>query len=101
VLTVIWTGVVVLLVKSDHPSRGEGYLGGYAAVACEAATLHQAVQSIEIEFDGHALEMVGIENFMPTHMRDRQLTEEEQQLVQALHSYPVQFQDVHLHKGDG
>jgi hypothetical protein len=100
VLTVIWTGVVVLVVKDEHPSRAEGYLGAYAAVACEAATLQLAVQSIEKEFNEHALEIVGIESLIPTHMRDRQLTEEEEQLVQALRSYPVQFQEIHLHKGD-
>jgi hypothetical protein len=97
----IWTGIAVLIVKDGHPSREEGYLGAYAAVACEAASLSEAVRGLQLEFEDQGLALVGVENLLPTHMRDRRLTKEEEQLVEALDSYPVQFRDVHFHKGDG
>ena len=38
---------------------------------------------------------------LPMQMLDRQLTVHEAALVEATDKYPVQFKDVHLHKGDG
>jgi hypothetical protein len=95
-----WTGVAVLLTGEGHSSRPEGYIGGFAAVACEGDDIVEAVDRLSRELDENSLILLGFENFLVVEMLDRELTAEEKRLTFGLKNYPVQFSNVHLHKGD-
>ena len=95
-----WTGLAILSVGTGHVSRSEGYIGAFAAVACEADDLVKAVVSLSNELLEHDLILVGLESFVDITMLDRDLTSNERRLIENLNDYPVQFDKVHLHKGD-
>jgi hypothetical protein len=96
-----WTGMAIMVLGDTHPSRAEGYIGAFAAVACRAERIVDALRNLSDEFERNDLVLIGIENFISTEMLDRSLTGAENELLSALQRYPVQFNNVHLHKGDG
>lgn len=95
-----WTGIAVLLPQPNHPSLSEGYVGAFAPIACEGDSLSEAINKLSEELLGNQLFLVGLEDCIAVGMRDRILTEEEEELVSALDTYPVQFKNVHFHKAD-
>jgi hypothetical protein len=96
----IWTGLAVLMLDEEHPSRQQGYRGAFAAFACESDSLASAVAGLTAEFKANALELVGVEEMLPPYLRERELTVYEDELVAALPDYSVQFKNVHFHKGE-
>ena len=97
----VWIGMANLQLSSANPKRTEGFTGAFAGFACKAANIAEAIESLRREFEESGYVVVGIEHMLPLQLLDRQLTAYEAGLVEAIDSYPVQFKDVHLHKGDG
>jgi len=97
----VWVGMANLQLASTNPKRSEGFTGAFAGFACRAANIVEAVELLQREFEESGYVLVGIRHMLLTHMLDRQLTTYEAELVKAVDTYPVQFMDVHLHKGDG
>ena len=97
----VWVGLAVLRLSLTNKKRVEGFTGAFAGVACLANDVAEAVDSLAKEFNEHGYELIGFENFLPVSVLERELTPYEEGLVEAATSYPVQFKDLHLHKGDG
>ena len=96
-----WLGTATLVLANTNPKRAEGFIGGFAGFASSAENIAEAVKALRDEFEESGYSLVGIDNMLPAHMLDRQLTDYETELMDAIGSYPVQFKNVHLHKGDG
>lgn len=96
----IWVGMATLVLLPTNVKRSEGFVGAYAGFAVRSATLADAVAALSKEFEESGFVVMGIDAMMPVAMLDRPLTEHEQMLVEASETYPVQFKNVHLHKGD-
>lgn len=101
VLQEVWLGMANLQLASANPKRSEGFIGAFAGFACKATNIAEAIESLRRELEESGYILVGIEHMLPMQMLDRQLTAHEAALVEAIDKYPVQFKDVHLHKGDG
>jgi hypothetical protein len=97
----IWIGTATLLLADTNPKRAEGFVGAFAGFACSAENIVEAMKSLCREFEESGYVLIGVESMLPVHMLDRQLTDYETELVEATNQYPVQFKNVHLHKGDG
>lgn len=97
----VWLGMATLVLASANPKRSEGFIGAFAGFACRAANIAEAVEALRREFEESGYILIGIKHMLPMHMLDRQLTIYETKLLEAIDDYPVQFKDVHLHKGDG
>jgi hypothetical protein len=97
----VWLGTATLLLGSENPKRLEGFIGAFSSFACSAGNIVEAMKALHREFEESGYILVGVENMVPVHMLDRQLTAYETELVEATSQYPVQFKNVHLHKGDG
>lgn len=97
----VWVGTATLLLASANPKRAEGFVGAFSGFACSAENIADAIKALHREFDESGYILVGVESMLPVHMLDRQLTDYETELVEATSQYPVQFKNVHLHKGDG
>ncbi len=97
----VWLGIATLLLASTNPKRSEGFIGAFAGFACRAENFADAVRALYQEFEESGYVVVGIKHMLPMHMLDRQLTAYEAELLERIEEYPVQFKDVHLHKGDG
>jgi hypothetical protein len=97
----VWFGLATLLLVNSNPKRSEGFIGAFAGFACRAANIAEAVEALRREFEESGYVLVGVKHMLPMHMLDRQLTGYEAELLEAIDGYPVQFKDVHLHKGDG
>jgi hypothetical protein len=96
----VWIGMAVLRLSQANAKRREGFTGAFAGIACLASDVVEAVRLASNELDENGYELLGFESFLPVDMLDRELTDYEEGLVSATSSYPVQFKDVHLHKGD-
>ena len=92
--------MAVLRLSPANVSRDEGFIGAYAGVACLAKDIAEAVKLCSSELRENEFELLGFESFLQVDALDRELTEYEESLVSAVSSYPVQFRDFHLHKGD-
>jgi hypothetical protein len=97
----VWVGMASLRLASANPKRRDGFAGAFAGFACRASNIAEAANLLLREFDECGYELVGFEHMILLQLLDRDLTPYEKGLVQAVESYPVQFRDVHLHKGDG
>lgn len=97
---VVWVGTAVLVPTPENQARADNYIGAYAGVACRATTIANAVQLIASEFLENGYALLGFETLLPVGSLDREMTDYENELVEATAVYPVQFRDVHLHKGD-
>jgi hypothetical protein len=97
----VWLGMATLLLASTNPKRSEGFIGAFAGFACRAENIAEAVEVLHQEFEESGYVLVGIKHMLPMHMLDQQLTAYEAELLEGIKDYPVQFKDVHLHKGDG
>jgi hypothetical protein len=89
-----------LQLTSANPKRAEGFTGAFASFACKASNIVEAVDALCKEFEESGYVLVGIEHMLPVESLNRQLTTYESVLVAAVATYPIQFRDVHLHKGD-
>lgn len=96
----VWLGMAILGLKESNIKKRQGFVGAFAAVACAALDVAEATRLISCEFDENGYELLGFESLMPAQMLERELTDYEAVLVESAASYPVQFKDVHLHKGD-
>jgi hypothetical protein len=85
---------------STNPKRSEGFIGAFAGFASRAANIVAAIEALSREFEESGYVLVGVEHMLPVHMHDRQLTSYETELIDSIDKYPVQFKNVHLHKGD-
>lgn len=94
----IWMGTAVLRLGDGHPYRKTGHTGAFAPFACEKDGLEEAISALRSEFEQNDLIMIGLREFLPEYVIDRVLTEYEQELVDGLQTYPVQFRDVHIYK---
>ena len=74
--------------------------GAYVNTVCEANSLLEAVNLICSELSENALELVGFDFIFDERYMDRALSDYETLLAERLHSYPVQFEDVHLFPAD-
>lgn len=92
--------MAVLRLSESNAKRNEGFAGAFAGIACLAKDVVEATTLISSELDENGYELLGFESFLPANMLDRELTDYEEELVNATSSYPVQFKDVHLHKPD-
>lgn len=97
---IVWLGCAVLSLAETNPQRAKGNIGAYAGFACRGQNIHEALKALYLEFEESGYLVMGLENMNALDMMDRPLTEHESHLVEALSSYPVQFKNVHLHKGD-
>jgi hypothetical protein len=97
----VWLGNAVLTLAQANPRRAEGYVGAFAGFACTAGSIYEAMKALYSEFAESGYCLVGVESMTPVHMVDRPLTKHESDLIEAIGTYPVQFRNVHLHKGDG
>lgn len=97
----VWIGVAVLGLSDENPKRAEGFVGAFAGFASSASTIPDAVAALAEEFGESHYVLLGFEYMLPAERLDRELTAYESELVTATEQYPVQFKDVHLHKGDG
>lgn len=68
--------------------------------ACANESITGAIQAVFDEFAKSGYHLIGVESMLPAHMHDRDLTPYEKELLEATKDYPVQFKDVHLHKGN-
>ena len=93
--------MATLLLSDENPKRSEGFVGAYAGFACRARNISDAVIALSREFGEAGYIVVGLEHVIPVERLDRGLTPYERELLEATGEYPVQFKDVHLHKGDG
>jgi hypothetical protein len=96
----VWVGTAVLVPTPENQVRADNYIGAYAGVACRATTIAKAVQLMASEFYENGYALLGFESLLPVGSLDRELTDYERALAEATAVYPVQFRDVHLHKGD-
>lgn len=92
--------MAVLRLSQSNSKRNDGFTGAFAGIACFAKDVVEATTLISKEFQENGYELLGFESFLPANMLDRELTDYEQELVNATSTYPVQFKDVHLHKPD-
>jgi hypothetical protein len=97
----VWIGVAVLALSDANPKRAEGFVGAFAGFASCAATVSEAVAILDQEFREAGYVLLGVDYMLPVERLDRELTAYECELLRAAEEYPVQFKDVHLHKGDG
>lgn len=97
----VWIGVAVLALSDANPKRAEGFVGAFAGFASRAATISEAVDGLDEEFGEAGYVLLGFEHILPVERLDRELTAYESELLGATEVYPVQFKDVHLHKGNG
>jgi hypothetical protein len=96
-----WIGTATLLLSDANPKRSDGFVGAFAGFACIAEDIAAAVVAVCREFQEAGYVVIGLEHMLPVDRLDRDLTSYEKELLQAAEEYPVQFRDVHAHKGDG
>lgn len=96
----VWTGCAVLLLADSNPKRAEGFIGAFCNFACAATDLVQVIDLLYRELDESGYVVVGLKDTLMIQMLDRPLTDYEEELIEATREYPVQFKNVHLHKGD-
>lgn len=97
----VWLGVARLTVDTGNPKRTAGFTGAYAAFACRAADLVAALTLLCGEFREAGYNVIGFNHCTLLDLLERELTAQEAELVKATTQYPVQFKNIHLHKGDG
>jgi hypothetical protein len=97
----VWVGTATLVVSGTNPKRADGFIGAYAGFASKAKDVSGAINQLAREFEESGYVLIGLENLLPIHMLSRQLTAHEEDFLKEIHKYPVQFKNVHLHKGDG
>lgn len=95
-----WVGRAVLLLADNNPKRIDGFIEAFCGFACAADNLGEAITLLDSELKESGYSVVGLEDALMVEMLDRPLTDYEMELVEATKEYPVQFKDVHLHKGD-
>lgn len=96
----VWTGRAVLLLADGNPERNKGFIGAFCGFACAADSLAEAVTLLDRELKDAGYLVVGLEDALMANMLERPLTDYEKELVEATKVYPVQFKNIHLHKGD-
>lgn len=96
----VWIGRAVLSIERNNLKWAEGFRGAFANVACSAKDIAEAVGLLCQEFEESNYILTGLEGFILVQMLDRPLTDYEKDLVDGTKEYPVQFKNVHLHKGD-
>lgn len=96
----VWVGRAILSLEKASPKWADGFRGAFANVACSAKDIAEAVSLLHKEFEESHYVLTGLEGFFLAQMLDRPLTDYERDLVDATKEYPVQFKNVHLHKGD-
>lgn len=96
----VWIGRAILSIERASPKWVEGFTGAFANVACSAKDIAEAVSLLRQEFEESNFVLIGLEAFVLVPMLDRPLTDYEKELIEGTKGYPVQFKNVHLHKGD-
>lgn len=96
----VWIGRAVLKLTESNPERNKGFIGAFCGFACVADNLVEAVTLLDRELKESGFLVVGLEDALMVRMLDRPLTDYEKELVEATKTYPVQFKNVHLHKGN-
>lgn len=96
----IWLGTAVLMLAEENSKRSEGFIGAFSGFACKTLDIAEAVRLLCEEFKESGYLLIGIEGMTLVNMLDRELTSYEEGLIAATAEYPVQFKNVHLHKGD-
>jgi hypothetical protein len=96
-----WLGKAFCTVDRARPEYKQGHRGAVFVFACIADTLQSCVESITNEMVEHDLTLRGFEYLMDSEYMDRHLSEYEQELVERLRNYPVQFENVHFFPPEG
>lgn len=96
----VWVGRAILALKEANPKWIDGFRGAFSNFACSADSIIEAVGKLYREFEESHFTLIGLESILPVQMLDHPLTDYEKELIEATKRYPVQFKNVHLHKGD-
>lgn len=77
-----------------------GHRGAVVVFACQAIDIVECCRQISSELAENGLNLKGFEYLMDQAHIDREISAYEQELVDRIGSYPVQFENVHYFKGD-
>jgi hypothetical protein len=96
----IWLGKAFCIVKPGTEQFNNGNRGAYAVFVCKASEITECCRLISMELAENHLEIRGFEWLVDKVYADRATTDYEDELIERLETYPVQFENVHYFKGD-
>jgi hypothetical protein len=95
-----WVGRAICSIVSGSTRYDREFSGAYLNFACAAENVSACVDLAVKECEENDLLIIGFEFLECVAFMDRELSEYERGLVEALPGYPVQFVNVHLFKPD-
>lgn len=93
-----WLGRAVCSLEPGHEQLNGGYRGAILVFATCADDVVTAVRLLYEECLENKLRVIGFDYLFNLARLEREPSEYEEQLIEKLGLYPVQFKNVHFHK---
>lgn len=90
-----WVGVAYVIPEKGSFHGRRGLLGGYGFVTFRNSSLSEGVKALANELSEGGTQVVGFEWLSRLEDNERELTVLDQDLINKLAEYPIQFQEIH------